>query len=135
MLSHVRSEKKYACVRTVTRSVQKLAQSGIKPDNFTNRIIFMSMYNDIDWSKNEENFKNMYFELYGNQDVCKPIRTEEKWYGPRTYKPEREWNCSADVMTITLKDSGHPVCRTTSALDERILVKPDRWKNIDSLQR
>ena len=36
---------------------RKVAQNGIKPEEFKDRIICMSMYNDIDWSQGDENRK------------------------------------------------------------------------------
>ena len=36
---------------------RKMAQNGIKLEEIKDRIIFMSMYNDIYWSQGEENFK------------------------------------------------------------------------------
>ena len=36
---------------------RKIAQNGIKTKRSKDRIIFTSMYNDIDWSQGDENFK------------------------------------------------------------------------------
>ena len=36
---------------------------------------------------------------------------EEKWYGTQKYKPEGQWNSTADVMVSNFEDSGHPVFR------------------------
>ena len=35
----------------------RMSTRGIKSEEFKDRIIFMSMYNDIGWSQGEENFK------------------------------------------------------------------------------
>ena len=41
---------------TVLQEIQMdLERKNIKPDNFKDRIIFMSMFNDIEWRKNDEN--------------------------------------------------------------------------------
>ena len=110
---------------------RKMAQNGIKPEEFEDRIIFMSMYNDIDWSQDEENFKKCVSNSTevqacahrfpkGHWSFLGP-ETEEKWYGTHTYKPEGQWNRSADMMMLTLRESGHPVFRATSALDRGFL--------------
>ena len=48
---------------------------------------------------------------------------EEKWYGTKNYKPEGQWNSTADVMVANFEDSGHPVFRASSALDRGFLKK------------
>ena len=48
---------------------------------------------------------------------------EEKWYGTQKYKPEGQWNSTADVMVSNFEDSGHPVFRASSALDRGFLKK------------
>ena len=41
---------------TILREIQKdLARKKIEPDNFKDRIIIMSMFNDIEWKKNDDN--------------------------------------------------------------------------------
>ena len=41
---------------TLLREIQKdLAREKTEPDNFKHRIIFMSMLNDIEWKKNDDN--------------------------------------------------------------------------------
>ena len=37
-----------------------MAENRIKPERFEDRIIFLSMYNDIDWTKEEEHFKSVF---------------------------------------------------------------------------
>ena len=41
---------------------------------------------------------------------------EEKRYGTHNYKPEGQWNSTADVMGAKFNDSGHPVFPASSAL-------------------
>ena len=38
----------------------KMATRGIKPEDFRDRIIFMSMYGDIDWSRGEKTSINVF---------------------------------------------------------------------------
>ena len=105
---------------------RKMTENRIKPEQLEDRIIFMSMYNDIGGTK-EGNFKKC---IWNSSDVeayahRSPKRhwsflgpgTEEKRYGTHTCKPEGLWNCSAEMMMLNLGGSGHPVFRATSALD------------------
>ena len=66
-------------------------------EEFEDRIIFMSVFNDIDWSKNG-NYKD-----FSNSEMVRdnakrfPLgrwsgpREEGKWYGTQNYKPEGQW--------------------------------------------
>ena len=47
----------------------------------------------------------------------------EKRYGTHSYKPEGQWNTTADVMVDDFKHYGHPVLRASSALDRGFLRK------------
>ena len=44
-----------------------------------------------------------------------------------------QWNTSAGVMVENVKESGHPICRVSRALDRGFLTKK-RWTMYDSLQ-
>ena len=96
-----------------------------KPEDFQDRIIFMSMYNDVDWSQGKEIFKTCVSHSAevkahahrlpkGHWSFLGP-GTEEKWYGTHTYKPEGLWNRSAEMMMPNLGESGHPAFRATCA--------------------
>ena len=41
---------------------------------------------------------------------------EEKWYATFAYKPNGEWNRTAEKMMLNFEESGHPVIRGTSPL-------------------
>ena len=47
--------------------------------------------------------------------------SEEKWYGMHSYKPEGQWNRSAEMMMLTLRGNGNPAFRATSAMDRGLL--------------
>ena len=83
------------------------------PEHFEDRIIFMPMFNDIDWTKvgksaecfsTSEKVQNYArrFQL-GHWSFLAP--GEEKWYGTHNCKPEGKWNTTADVMMDNFKDS------------------------------
>ena len=77
----------------------KWAQSGISPEEFDDTIIFMSMYNDIDWTKKIP--MNVCRTLYRSEITQKKIsdgtlvssrsRRGRKSYGTHNYKAEAHW--------------------------------------------
>ena len=101
-------------------------------EEFEDRIIFMSMFNDVDWTVNGN-----YTECFSNSEMVRdharkiPLRQwsfkgpgeEEKWCGMQNYTPEGQWNTAADVTVANFKDSGHLFFRASSALDRGFLKK------------
>ena len=80
----------------------------IQPKEFTDRIIFMSMFNDLVWITNDENsvsnaeeFKN-YAErfLAGHWTFLGPswVQPRKKWYGSSNHSQKGQWKCPADKM-------------------------------------
>ena len=109
-------------------------ETKIQPHDFKDRIVFMSMYNDIDWTKKD------------NRDTCYPNSSRVSEYafrfpaGDRTfldisrlaemrksgiwtlsYKPDGEWNRTAEVMMLQFAESGHLVFRGTRPLSRGTL--------------
>ena len=88
-----------------------------RPEEFDDRIIFMSMFKDIDWTKNRS-YKECFSNSAKLRDFAKrfPLGRwsflspgeEEKSCGMQNYKPEGQWNSTADVMVANFQDSGHP---------------------------
>ena len=95
------------------------------PENFTGRIIFMSMFNDISWgskdNKRECESNAQLLSLYakrfeaGQWSFLGP-GSEKKWYSITEDSPQGEWDTMAEKMMVTLAESGHPVFRVTSPL-------------------
>ena len=52
---------------------REVAENKIRPENFRDRISFMSMYTDVEWSKGEITLQEVYFELYGSQGLRKQV--------------------------------------------------------------
>ena len=70
------------------RSKKDLARKNIQPEEFKDRIIFMSMFNDIDRKKNDENcisnaerVKNYAMKFSQGRWTFLGPGSEEKWYG------------------------------------------------------
>ena len=100
------------------------------PENFTGRIIFMSMLNDISWGS-KDNKK----ECESNAQIVSPFAkrlgarqwsflgpgSEKKWYSVSEDSPQGEWDKTAEKMIFTFAESGHPVFRATSPLSRGVL--------------
>ena len=102
-----------------------LLRSDETPENFTGRILFMSLFNDIscDRKGNEE-------ECLANARVVKVLAkkfgigqwsfigpgSEKKWYSMEENSPQGAWDHIADEMLLEFAESGHPMFRATSPL-------------------
>ena len=115
---------------TSLQIVQKdLQDRNIEPEKFEDRVIFMSMFNDIGWTgrnsekcisnafqipkkKKTENcakkFSRGYWTFLGSGD-------EKKWCGTLSYTPEGKWDSIASQMVERFKETGHPVFKSIGA--------------------
>ena len=101
-----------------------LSRLGETPENFTGRILFMSMFNDIscDRKGNEE-------ECLANAGVVKVLArkfgvgqwsfigpgSEMKWYSAEN-SPQGAWDNIAEEMLLEFAESGCPIFRATTPL-------------------
>ena len=123
----------------ILQKIQRdLQDRHIEPEKFEDRIIFMSMFNDIEWTKrghsetcnsNSEQVKKYakrfsqgHWTFLGPGDV-------EKWYGTLSYAPEGKWDSTVTQMVRRSKETGDPVLKSISALSRGIL---NRKKNRDT---
>ena len=107
-------------------------ERNIEPEKFTDRIIFMSMFNDIDWTRKghdgicvsnwekvtgwAKRFSQGHWTFVGPGD-------EKKWYGTLLYTSEGKWDSTATQMVERFKDTRHPVFKSISALSRGIMKK------------
>ena len=100
-------------------------KKNFQPDNFKDWIIFMSMFDDIERKKNDENcisntekVKN-YTERFlpGHWTFLGPV-SENGWYGDTH---GGQWDRTANNMVQQCKETGHPIFTSTSALSRGIL--------------
>ena len=100
------------------------------PENFTGRIIFMSMFNDISWGSRDNkvecesnaNLVSLYARRFGaGQWSFLGPGSEKKWYSISEDSPQGEWDKMAEKMMLTFAESGHPVFRATSPLFRGLL--------------
>ena len=113
-----------------------------EPENFTGRIIFMSMFNDIAWDSigNDETCEN---NSKTNKQCARRFHrghwsflglgSEKKCYGTYDVKPDGSCNRTAEKMLQHFADIEHPVLRGSSAL-ERKFKKQRKWKDVNALQ-
>ena len=112
----------------------------IEPEDFTGRIVFMSMFNDISWGSKENEreceLSAQIVSMYAKR--CSPGKrsflgpgSEKKSYSTHEYKPQGEWDRVAELMMMEFSESGHPVFPATSPLSRGTLKKqrwwPGRW--------
>ena len=102
-----------------------LYRLGEIPENFTGRILFMSMFNDIscDRKGNKE-------ECVANAKVVSILAkkfgigqwsfirpgSEKKWYSMEENSPQGIWNHIAEKMLLEFAESGCPIFRATTPL-------------------
>ena len=96
-----------------------------EPEHFNDKIIFMSMYNDI--ARQEKGNKER-CEYNNEQTIANSARkfhlghwslfgpgSEEKWYGTYTEKPDGSWDQTAGNTMKNFSESGHPIFRASNA--------------------
>ena len=99
--------------------VKKMSE---EPEDFTGRIIFMSMFNDISWgSKDNEQECELSAKLVSI--LRKDFHQEDGHSSDLIHesKPRREWDRVAELMMIKFSESGHPVFRSTSPFSRGVL--------------
>ena len=102
-----------------------LSRLGEIPENFTGRILFMSMYNDISCGTRDNEQ-----ECLANARLVSPYArkfgkgqwsfigpgSEKKWYSMKEDSPQGIWDKLAEKMLIEFAESGCPIFRATTAL-------------------
>ena len=118
----------HAAVEILKEIQIKMATRRKRFEEFEDRII-MSMFNDIDWTKNG-NHKG----LSNSWTVKSSAKSSQLGYwlfsrswlwrcGTHNGKLEGQWNATADVMVYNFGDSGHPVFQSHKCVSARILEK------------
>ena len=110
----------------LVREVQELlSRLGETPENFTGRIIFVSIFNDISWGRKTtrknanqmlNSFLSMRRRLGAGQWSFHGPGSEKRWYSISEDSPQGIWDKIAERTMKTLAESGHPVFRATSPL-------------------
>ena len=84
----------------------------------------MSMFNDIAWTKNDENcisnaekVKNYEMKFLARTWDISGSWVEQKWYGSSSHVQKGDWDSAANKMVQRFKETGHLVFISTSALN------------------
>ena len=120
---------------------QLLLRLGETPENFTGRIVFLSIFNDISWRSrdNEKECKSnaqlvslcaKRFEI-GQWSFIGP-GSEKKWYSISEDSPQGIWDNLAEKMLLEFAESGCPTFRAATPLS-RGHLRARTWKTVDSL--
>ena len=102
-----------------------LSRLGERPETFTGRILFMSMFNDIscdrkgnkdEYLRNAESVK-VFARRFGiGQWSFIGPGSEKKWYCMEEDSPQGIWDHIAEKMLLESAESGHPTFRATTPL-------------------
>ena len=107
-----------------------ISKMSIQPEDFTGRIIFMSMFNDISWRsqdneqecESDANRVSVYARRFSSgRWSFFGLGSEKKWYSTHEYKPQGQWDRVAEQMMMKLAESRHPIFRSTSPLSRGVL--------------
>ena len=122
----------------ILKEIQKtMDELQCEPADFPGRIIIMSMFNDIKWEAkgnnelcvNNSKTKKEYAERFprGHWSFLGP-GSEKKWYGTYDGIPSGYWSRTAEKLLLNFAGSGHPIFRSTSALERGKLRSKGRRK-------
>ena len=120
--------------------IQKMrTESKFSPEQFERRIIFMLMYNDIDWGK-RRNRENCIANAHRVTEYARRFTrghwsfpgpgSEKKWYGTHVNKPDGEWDKTAEDMMLNFAEF-----RATQRIRKRRIEKQKNRSKIHPLQR
>ena len=116
----------FTTVGILNQIQQMMGELQCEPENFTGRIIFMPMFDDIVWDArgNDEvcdnNSKTMkqYARRFprGHWSFLGP-GSEVKSYGTYDCTPDGSWDRTAEKILVNFEGSSHPIFRGTGALE------------------
>ena len=116
---------------------KKMDEFQYDPADFKDRIIFMSMFNDIEW------------DARGNGELCENDSksvgeharqfprghcffpgpgSEKQWYGTHDGIPSGYWTQTAEKMLLNFEKSGHPIFPLHQCVGKR-KIKKQRERN------
>ena len=98
-------------VQLCNRVQEVLSKMSKQPEEFTGRLIVLSMFNDISWGfkDNEQECESsaklvsIYARRFppGRRSFLGP-ESEKKWYSTHESKPKGEWDSVAELMMIKI---------------------------------
>ena len=115
----------FTTLQLCSKVTDLLSRLGETPETFTERILFMSMFNDISCDKkdNEEEclanaeVVSIYAKKFGiGQWSFIGPGSEKKWYSMEENSPQGIWDHIAEKMLVEFAESGCPIFRATTPL-------------------
>ena len=109
-----------------------LLELGETPDNFTRRIIFISMFNDISSGSRDNEKECMSNANLASQNAKRFGKGQwsfigpgsgKKWYSISEDSPQGEWDKMAEKMLLEFAENGCPIFRATTPLSRGQLIK------------
>ena len=97
-----------------------------EPEQFNDRIIFMSMYNDMVWREkgntekcefNSRTVANQARRFHRGQWSFLGPGSEKEWCGTYSDKLDGKWDEMAEQMMLNFSEAAHPIFPATSALE------------------
>ena len=101
---------------------------GETPENFTGRILFMSMFNDTSCGTQDNEKEclanarlvSLHARRFGaGQWSFLGLGSEKKWYSISEDGPQGEWDNLAEMMMLTFTKNGHRIFRATSPSSQK----------------
>ena len=114
-----------------------LYRLGEKPEIFTGRIRFMSMFNDISCGTTDNEKEclanarlvSLYARRFGIvQWLFISPGSEEKWYSVKEDSPQGIWDNISEKMLVEFAESGCPIFRATTPLSRGQLRSKEHGK-------
>ena len=108
-----------------------LSRLGETPENFTGRILFVSMFNDISCGTRDNEQEclanarlvSLYARKFGKgQWSFIGPGSEKKWYSMKEDSPQGIWDNLAEKMWMEFAESGCPIFRATTPLSRGQLI-------------
>ena len=109
-----------------------LRERNIEPEKFEDRIIFTSMFNDIEKFSFQIPNKSRITRRDSRKDTGCASGLETKWSGMElsVFSPEGKSDSTASQMVERLKETGRPVFKSISALSCGILKRKNNRHTI-----
>ena len=120
-----------------------LSDLGQTPETFTEKILFMSTFNDISCDR-----KGNKDECLANAGVVKVLArrfgvgqwsfvgpgSEKKWYSAEN-SSQGAWDNIAEEMLLEFAECGHPTFRAPNSIVQGSAQEQRTWKTVDTLRR
>ena len=124
----------------ILQKIQKdLQEQKIESENFEDRFIFMSMFNDIEWTRrgnseqcisSSDQVKSYAKKFSQGHWTFLGPGSEKKWNGNQSYRLEGKWQATPDQMVERFEGSGQPVFKSVSPLARGILRRKNNKEAI-----